>query len=68
MARFFEKKVEEEQDKKAEIVLELLKHENWYINTAQIVRTTINLVIGAIYSAQLVIYAKLAGDYFGKII
>ena len=64
---FFEKKVEEEQDKKAEIVLELLKHENWYINTAQIVRTTINLVIGAIYSAQLVIYAKLAGDYFGKI-
>ena len=65
-ASFFEKKVEEEQDKKAEIVLELLKHENWYINTAQIVRTTINLIIGAIYSAQLVIYSKMAGDYFGE--
>ncbi len=61
---FFERKVEEEQDKKAKMVLELLEHENWYINTAQIVRTTINLIIGAIYSAQLVSYAKAAGNYF----
>ncbi len=62
---FFEKKAEEEQDEKAKVVLELLEHENWYINTAQIIGTTINLIIGAIFSAGLIAYAKAAGNYFG---
>ncbi len=61
---YFEKKVEEEQDKKAQVVLDLLEKENWYINAAQMVRTTMNLIIGAIYSAGLLSYAKAAGDYF----
>lgn len=62
---FFEKKVEEEQDKKAQMVLKLLENENWYINTYQMLRTAINLIIGAFYSAGLLSYAKAAGHYFG---
>ena len=61
---FFEKKAEEERDKKAQLVLRLLEKENWYINAAQIVRTTVNLIVGAIYSAGLISYAKVAGEYF----
>ena len=62
---FFEKKVEEEQDKKAQMVLNLLEKENWYINAAQMVRTAVNLSIGAIYSTELLSYARIAGSYFG---
>ena len=61
---FFEKKVEEGQDKKAQLVLKLLEEESKYINTAQMVRTTINLAIGAIYSTELLSYATMAGNYF----
>ena len=60
---FFEKKVEEEQDKKAQMVLNLLEKENWYINTAQMVRITANLTIGAIYSTELLSYARTAASY-----
>ena len=64
-ASFFEKKAEEDEDMKAKMVLELLEHENRYINTAQIVRTTMNVIIGAIWSGGLIAYAKAAGNYFG---
>ncbi len=63
---FFEKKAEEEaakkaEDKRAELVLKLLEKEYGYINAAQLVRTTINLIIGAIYSAGVLSYTKVAG-------
>lgn len=63
---FFEKKAEEEQDRKAQRVLKLLEKENWYINAAQMVRTTMNIIIGAIYSTGLLSYAKAAGDFVGN--
>lgn len=62
---FFEKKAEEEQDKRAKLVLGLLENENRYINTSQILKTAIHLVIGAVYSVGLFYSAKAAGAYFG---
>lgn len=62
----FRKKLEESSDKKAALVLKLMEQESWYINTAQMVIITVNVIIGAIYSARLIVHAKYAVNFFQK--
>lgn len=60
----FRKKAEEEKDKKAELILKLMEQDFWYINTAQMVSITVNVIIGALYSARLFLHAKDAAYLF----
>lgn len=60
----FRKKAEEEKDKKAELIVKLMEQDSWYINTAQMVSITVNVMIGALYSARLFLHAKDAAYFF----